>query len=449
MLEIILFWGIWLVIPVMFEIGIGLISGVALLYKKIFIEGEKKLRFYPTVSVLIPVYKSEATIEKCIKSVINQNYERAKIRIYLLNNGPVDDSYRIFKEIERQYPLVKMWWLNTKAGKSKALNVGLLKSSSKYIINIDSDGWLAKNSIRNMIYEFESNRDIAALTGVILTEPALIEKTEKLWLRLIHKCELIEYAESFLIGRNFKSMSSSIYTLAGAFSGVRRKAVTKTHLYNHETVGEDTHMSFQVKRATVGAVKLCTSSFFYVDPIDSLDHLYTQRQRWQKGQLEVANLFSKDHLGWCHNFFNKLPLRLLIYDHTLVFPRLIWAFGLVYLYLRGYPFKLLFISNLLLYGLYVFNGFIYFGVYSMFLTTQQEVSSYFKKNAYMIFFLPFYRILTYVIRMAGIINSLTIESEWTTTSLSEEIALMKQYFNKRYQDIIQPFILWFEKKIIK
>jgi poly-beta-1,6-N-acetyl-D-glucosamine synthase len=420
LLEQFLYWGAWLIIPFLWEILIGVISSVFVFFKY-FIKAENELEFYPGVSILIPVYNSGKTLEMCLESIYNQNYPKENIEVYLIDNGSKDGSYEIFANFQAEYPHLKIWWYRSEQGKSKALNKGIYSSSGKYIINIDSDGCLDCNAIKNVVTRFENSTKIVCMTGVVLIDPVLTEKTEKYLLKLLRICELLEYNESFLVGRNFQSMTGSMYTLAGAFSCFKREALMKTQMYNSETLGEDTHMTFQIKKFAGGKSVLCENAFFYVDPIESLDKLYTQRQRWQRAELEVASLFVKQHIGGFFDFLTKPTVRKLVSDHTLMFPRLIWFFAMIYLYFVNYPLSLLIGANLMLYIAYVFNSFLYMVVAGMYLKKQPKVRKYIFNRWYICFLLPVYRFIVYWIRIAGTINSLTTESKWRTQTLSEEV----------------------------
>ena len=76
-----------------------------------------------------------------------------------------------------------MNWVNSKQGKSKALNLGLFNSFGKYVIHIDSDGVLQRDAIRNMVVKFERNADIDCMTGTIMTNPEMIDETKGFGLR--------------------------------------------------------------------------------------------------------------------------------------------------------------------------------------------------------------------------------------------------------------------------
>jgi putative glycosyltransferase (exosortase G-associated) len=419
------FWGVWLIIPLIMEILVGIISVITVVLKS----SKNKpceMGFMPRVTVLIPVYNSGKTLKACIDSIIEQEYSIKDIEVFLIDNGSKDNSYEVFIKYQAEHPELKLWWISSSQGKSKALNKGIFASTGRYIINIDSDGCLDKFAVRNIVQGFEKQESISCMTGVVLIDPVLIEKTPKGWLRQLRRCEFYEYMESFLVGRNFNSSLNSMYTLAGAFSAFRSEVLFRTQLYNSETLGEDTHMTFQIRNLVGGDIIVRSNAFFYVDPIESLDKLYIQRQRWQRGGIEVANLFPKMHVGNIWGFVTKFAMRILVLDHTLIFPRLIWLFAIIYLYFNNYPLKLLVGANLLLYVAYVMNSFIYLLASLLFLNDQTETRKYAIRHWYTCFLVPLYRFVLYWFRLAGIINSIKQDSKWRTTTLSEEINTLSE-----------------------
>mgnify|MGYP000833541054 FL=1 len=188
---------------------------------------------------------------------------------------------------------------------------------------------------------FENEPEVHSLTGTVLTNPELIDQTNRCALRLLQKMEFGEYCQAFLSGRNFQSELNSIFTLSGAFSAFRKSAIMKTQLYNTDTLCEDTHVTFQVRFQMKKRVALCPNAIFFVDPIESLNKLYVQRQRWQSGELEVLHMFRKDKMNIGRSFFKDFVMRILVYDHTFAFPRMIWYFAIICLAFINYPMKLI------------------------------------------------------------------------------------------------------------
>ncbi|SHJ43872.1 putative glycosyltransferase, exosortase G-associated [Clostridium cavendishii DSM 21758] len=425
-----LFWGIWLLIPLLIDILSGIVSLIVIL-KEYFRKEKVELEYLPYITILIPVYNSEKTLANCIQSILDQNYPIKNIQVLLINNGEKNGVYDIYCKIQEQHPNLKIWWIDSNQGKSKALNKGIYAAEGKYIINIDSDGILDKNAVLRIVEKFESNTNIHAMTGVVLTDCSLINTNSNLLLRLFRRCELFEYSEAFLVGRGFQSYTDSLFTLAGAFSCFRKDVIQKTQLYNSETLGEDTHITSQIREFQNGKIALCEKAFFYVDPIDSMDKLYIQRQRWQRGEIEVASLFRK-FIGGRNRNTRKVLKRTVIKDHTLVFPRLIWMFAMVYLVFIDYPLELVIMANILLYLAYVFNSALSFFVSKLYLKDQKEVKKYMNKHAYSILLLPFYRLVIFFMRVAGIINSIEKYSKWNTKTLTEEKEILSNGFKRKF-----------------
>lgn len=342
-----MFWGIWIIIPFVWELLAGFIS-MAVATAEFLKKDRDSPAYAPEVSILIPVHNSQKTLKNCLASIAAQEYPKEKMEVVLIDNGSRDKSYEVFRAFQEGQPELRLWWVESEKGKANALNKGIFGSKGKYIINIDSDGCLDKQAVKNVVARFEADDRIACMTGVVLVDPGLIEKSGSRLLKTLRRCELFEYTESFLVGRNYQSVFNSMYTMAGAFSCFRRETLMKTQLYNSETLGEDAHMSFQIKDFAGGRMLLCENAFFFVDPIESLDKLYIQRQRWQRAELEVARLFTHMHLGGIKGFLKSPSMRSLISDHTLTFPKLIWLFAMFCLYFMNYPLTLLLGANFLI-----------------------------------------------------------------------------------------------------
>lgn len=414
-----LFWAAWIIIPVMMEIVPSLGSVFVLIKKHIFHKEIIKPAIDPEISLIIPIYNSMDTLEQCIRSIDESDYPDERIRIFLVNNQGQDDSFQVFCDCQQKYPQLQMQWLNAKQGKSKALNMALFNSEGKYIIHIDSDGLLERSALRNMVYRFEADQTIECMTGVILTDPKQVQAYPPVLPRVLRKVEFMEYAQAFLAGRNYSAEVNAVYTLSGAFSAFRKSAVLKSQLYNTDTICEDTQITFQMKYLQKTKVGICEDAIFFVDPIEDMNKLYTQRQRWQRGSLEVSHLFLKDKLK-ARNMLTNVGVRTLLYDHTFAFPRMIWYLALICLLCMNYSFAQIGYSTLFLYGLYVLIGVFYYISTVGFLKNFKEIRKYYAKQWYVIPVLPIFNLMVFFIRFAGVINSINTDSAWKTRNFTQE-----------------------------
>ena len=414
------FWGAWILIPILMEVVPAIGSFVLLIRRRIKRRIKlNKLTFFPDISLIIPVYNSADTLRACIKSVNDSSYPSDKIRIFLVNNQGKDDSFSIFAQCQGEFPQLRMQWLNAKQGKSRALNLALYNSEGKYIINLDSDGVLEKHALENMVTKFEQKENLNCMTGAILTTPKDIEKYKGFISKVFRRLEFYEYAQAFLAGRSYASEINSVYTLSGAFSAFRKSTILKSRLYNTDTICEDTQLTFQMRYIYKERVEVCEDAIFMVDPIESVNKLYTQRQRWQRGSLEVGKMFMDKNFR-LRKMFADVNVKTLIYDHTFAFPRLIWYIALLCLLFMNYSGTVIVYSTILIFLLYIVMGYAYFAAAQHFMKDMPDIRRYYLRHCGCVILLPFFNLVVFFIRLAGIINSIGTDSAWKTKTLSDE-----------------------------
>lgn len=100
------------------------------------------------VSVVVPVYNGEKTIERCVESVLNQSYK--EIQVILVDDGSKDQSLSLCKEFAKRDSRVLVT-TKKNGGVSSARNCGIEQSRGKYIMFLDSDDWFEKNMIENYV----------------------------------------------------------------------------------------------------------------------------------------------------------------------------------------------------------------------------------------------------------------------------------------------------------
>src|SRR5574344_1805082 len=123
LLNSVVFWAAWIIIPVIMEI-VPSLGSVFILFKRHLKrrKSSTKLPVYPEISLIVPVYNSEQTLFGCIKSIYDCNYPNDRIRVFLVNNKGRDDSFSVYAKCQKEFPDLPMQWLNSQQGKSKALN---------------------------------------------------------------------------------------------------------------------------------------------------------------------------------------------------------------------------------------------------------------------------------------------------------------------------------------
>ena len=421
-LAFLLFWGIWMLAPLAIDVTMAMVFMVM-----VYLFPEKKERksipnldYLPYVSVVVPVHNSAATLFKCLHSIVQQHYPLEKIQIICVNNGSTDDSFRVYGEFQNAYPFTNINWISMEsAGKSIALNAGIYVIKGDYIINVDSDAWLDEYAILRMVETFENDPDLVAATGGIHIDKELGQKTR--FIDIVHYCEEIEYLVAFNVGRRYQSLTNNLFTLAGAFSAFRRDVILKSFMYSERTVSEDTDLTFHLRQYQLkGKARMAciSSAIAYVEPISSWSKLYSQRVRWQRGQLEVSALYTDDK-GKFGGGLGSFAGRMLVVDHTMAFSRMTWTFLIPFLYFLGYPMRLVLAAFAGLYVCYLILDFLYFMVALR--ETPPDYRERVKKIWWVIFFLPVYRFFTYWFRLSGILLSLTEAGNWKTENPVQQL----------------------------
>lgn len=93
----------------------------------------------PYISVIIPVYNAEATLKKCVDSVLGQQF--ANFEVILVDDGSKDGSFQICEEFARKDSRVAVIHKEN-GGVSSARNRGLEIAKGKWVTFVDSDDYL-------------------------------------------------------------------------------------------------------------------------------------------------------------------------------------------------------------------------------------------------------------------------------------------------------------------
>ena len=91
------------------------------------------------ISIIIPVYKTEPYLRKCVDSVLAQTY--TNLEVILVDDGSPDDCGKICDEYAAKDSRVKVIHKEN-GGLSSARNCGLDVATGKYIGFVDSDDWI-------------------------------------------------------------------------------------------------------------------------------------------------------------------------------------------------------------------------------------------------------------------------------------------------------------------
>ncbi len=121
----------------------------------------------PKISIIVPVYKVERYLKRCIDSIINQSF--VDWECILVDDGSPDNSGRICEEYAGKDSRFKVFH-QVNAGVSAARNKGISEAKGEWIVFVDSDDWIEKDMITEMFNCAIINRADVVLCGFMITD---------------------------------------------------------------------------------------------------------------------------------------------------------------------------------------------------------------------------------------------------------------------------------------
>lgn len=123
------------------------------------------------ITVIIPVYKVEKYLDKCVESVVSQTYKN--LEIILVDDGSPDKCPTICDEWAKKDSRIKVIHKQN-GGLSDARNVGIEQSSGDYIMFLDSDDYLDKTICEKLL-----NLNLKNATDFAFAFPKLIYENKE------------------------------------------------------------------------------------------------------------------------------------------------------------------------------------------------------------------------------------------------------------------------------
>lgn len=149
------------------------------------------------VSIIVPIYNVEKYLEKCVCSILNQDYNN--LEVILVNDGSTDKSLEICERLQKKDNRIKI--INQKnLGVSAARNNGFYYSKGDYICFIDSDDIIEIDMVSTLVKLLQENECEVANCNIHIIEK---DKTERNFytnknIKIYNSSELKKY---FLLGK--------------------------------------------------------------------------------------------------------------------------------------------------------------------------------------------------------------------------------------------------------
>ena len=262
---IVLIYGIWV-----------LSKNMKIIYNN-FSDNQKLSNNIPNLDILVAARDEQNVIARLVERLFKLDYPSDKLKIHIIDDGSVDNTPIILKNLSKKYEKLNIISRSKNAGggKSGALNHALKFISGEWVFILDADAQLKNDTLRRVVHFAQKG----SWSAVQLRKSVL--NTNK---NFLTTCQGIEMAMDayFQVGRLY---SAGISELRGNGQLVRRDVLLSCGSFNENTVTDDLDLSVRLilSQSKIG--------IFWDPPVmeeavEDISSLFSQRQRWAEGGLQ-------------------------------------------------------------------------------------------------------------------------------------------------------------------
>ena len=110
------------------------------------------------VSLIIPIYNMAEWLDTCFQSILNQSIDPQMVEVLVIDDGSEDISLYILKRFSVKYSNF-MCYTKENGGPAQARNFGIKHATGKYLMYLDPDDYLGKNTIESVCNFFDRHYD--------------------------------------------------------------------------------------------------------------------------------------------------------------------------------------------------------------------------------------------------------------------------------------------------
>lgn len=247
------------------------------------------------ISVIVPVYKVEQYLDKCVQSIVGQTYPN--LEIILVDDGSPDRCGSMCEDWAKKDPRIRVLHKEN-GGLSDARNAGMAISTGTYTAFVDSDDWIAPDFI-GTLYDaiVQSGAQIAGCDVCTVfsdQEPDLGNGTGAVTI-----CSAKEAIGNILQGCGFRAVAWNKLYHSSLLEG-EQYPVGKHH--------EDEFFTYRIYGKAETLVYVDRPMYFYLQrqgsimrsfTIKRLDALDAYLERLQYLQTRFPDLYHRDKFTFC------------------------------------------------------------------------------------------------------------------------------------------------------
>lgn len=191
------------------------------------------------VSVVMPVLNEEKYIEKCILSLLEQDYQKSDMEWIFMDGESKDSTVAIIQKFQEKYPSLMQLINNPNKTVPYAMNIGIRNAKGKYIVRLDAHATYNCDYISKCVYYLE-NTDAVNVGGILETRGK--EFMGKTIARML--------SSRFGVGGSqFRVSSQSGYVDTVPFGAFKREIFDEVGCYDERlTRNEDNELNYRIRK---------------------------------------------------------------------------------------------------------------------------------------------------------------------------------------------------------
>ena len=243
----------------------------------------------PRVSILVPCFNEEATIENTIRHLSEIDYP--DYEIIVINDGSTDDTTYQVSRLLLKYPKVRFVELKENCGKANALYIGLLAATGEILLCVDSDAYVMPDALRQMVPHF-TNKYNGERVGAVTGNPRVRNRSS-----LLAKIQLCEYASIISLIKRTQRIWGKVMTVSGVVVAFRKRALLDAELWDRDMITEDIGVTWKLEKH-FWDVRYEPRALCMMLVPETIKGLAKQRGRWTSGGMEILRRHGNIFKSW-------------------------------------------------------------------------------------------------------------------------------------------------------